>query len=414
MQRTATAKFELLQPLNEVFLSLNLALAAFYFALLHHFIGVAYSKDTSDDYAFLYYFLRAAVRLNRLLHYQPYGYEQYARWPNAGGRLGVELAFALTTVFLGVLFLTVFRLVRNSRHYNNVLRYVGGLVFVLAFPLTYVLLFKRGDSSTLASTWSVAIPELFCATVLVVIYLIRPFSAWVMGILLLHYGLWALVYRGSGTGDTLYGPIPPRLLLLLIPIGGAVWLFYCQVSRGDSKIELSDELVSKQLLAAVAVSIVGMGALWLPGGGYSLVHAKSRDSLTIEKWHSNCQMGCPVYKITVHGNGAVEYVGERFVKVRGAQASSLNEEQMQAVLVGFDRADFFSLEDQAFAWGYHSARVSVRITVDGKTKEVSSDTYNIGAKSGLQAKFVDAATNLDRIIGTDRWVKCDDDTRCEY
>ena len=294
MQRTATAKFELLQPLNEVFLSLNLALAAFYFALLHHFIGVAYSKDTSDDYAFLYYFLRAAVRLNRLLHYQPYGYEQYARWPNAGGRLSVELAFALTTVFLGVLFLTVFRLVRNSRHYNNVLRYVGGLVFVLAFPLTYVLLFKRGDSSTLASTWSVAIPELFCATVLVVIYLIRPFSAWVMGILLLHYGLWALVYRGSGTGDTLYGPIPPRLLLLLIPIGGAVWLFYCQVSRGDSKIELSDELVSKQLLAAVAVSIVGMGALWLPGGGYSLVHAKSRDSLTIEKWHSNCQMGCPV------------------------------------------------------------------------------------------------------------------------
>jgi hypothetical protein len=123
-------------------------------------------------------------------------------------------------------------------------------------------------------------------------------------------------------------------------------------------------------------------------------------------------MGCPVYKITVHGNGEVEYVGEYFVKVRGAQASSLNEEQIQAALVGFDRADFFSLEDQAFAWGYHAARVRVRITVDGKTKEVSSDTYHIGAKSGLQAKFVDAAANLDSIIGTDRWVKCGE-ARCQ-
>jgi hypothetical protein len=140
----------------------------------------------------------------------------------------------------------------------------------------------------------------------------------------------------------------------------------------------------------VAVSVAGLGALWLPGRGYSLVHAKNRDSLTIERWHSNCQIGCPVYKITVHGNGAVEYVGEQFVKVRGAQASSLNEEQIESVLVDFDRADFFSLEDQAFAWGYHTARVNVPIAVDGKTKEVSSDMYHIGAKSGLQSKFVEA------------------------
>jgi hypothetical protein len=154
-----------------------------------------------------------------------------------------------------------------------------------------------------------------------------------MGIvLLLHHSLWALVYQGSGTGDTLYGPIPPRLLLLLIPIGGP---------SGCN---------SKQLLAAVAVSVAGLGELWLPGRGYSLVHAKNRDSLTIEMWHSKCQIGCPVYKITAHGNGAVEYVGEQFVKVRGAQASSLNEEQMESILVDFDRAEFFSLEDQAFAW----------------------------------------------------------------
>jgi Domain of unknown function (DUF6438) len=413
VQRNVPVKPTRLQLLCEVFLSLNLALVLLYYYLVRSFIEASYSKDTSDAYSFLYYFFRAAVRLNRILRYQPSGYEKYVRWPNAGGRLGVELAFALTTVFLGVLFLAFLRLALNSRSYNNVLRSFGGLVFLLAFPFSCVLVFGGGGNRTLASAYSVAIPELLCAALVFLIYLLRPFAAWSMGILLLlHYGLWALIYRGSGTGDTLYGPIPPPLLLLLIPIGGAIWLYYCQVSRRDSKIELSERLWSKQLLAAVAVSMAGLGALWLPGSGYSLVRAKNRDSLTIETWHSNCQIGCPVYKITVHGNGAVEYVGEQFVKVRGSQASSLNEKQMQAVLAGFDRADFFSLEDQAFAWGYHSARVSVRITVDGKTKEVRGDTYDIGAKSGLQAKFVAAVANLDRIIGTDRWVKCGE-VRCQ-
>ena len=126
MHRGFPARLIQLQRLNEVLLSLNLALAGFYYWLVRHFIDAAYSMGASDAYAFLYYFFRGAVRLNRILHYQPSGYEKYVRWPNAGGQLGVELAFALTTVFLGVLFLAVWRLARNSRYYNNALRAFGG------------------------------------------------------------------------------------------------------------------------------------------------------------------------------------------------------------------------------------------------------------------------------------------------
>jgi hypothetical protein len=177
VQRNAPVKSAKLQLLSEVLLSLNLALVLSHYYLVRSFKETSYSKYTSDAYTFLYYFSRVAVRLNRLLHYQPSGYKKYVRWPNAGGRLGVELAFALTTVFLGVLFLTVLRLARNSRNYNNVLRSFGALVFLLAFPLTYVLLFDRSDNRTLASAFSVAIPELLCAAVLYLIFLLRPFSA---------------------------------------------------------------------------------------------------------------------------------------------------------------------------------------------------------------------------------------------
>lgn len=413
MQTTATGKLAPPQQLQEAFLSLNLAFVAFYYIVVSHLIDASYSKATSDAYTFLYYFFRAAVRLNRLLHYHPSGLQRYAQWPNAGGRLGVELAFALTTVFISVLFLAALHLVRRSRYYISVLRSFGGLVFALAFPTTYILLFDRSYMPMLVPTsWSVPILELICATVLVLIYLLRPFPVWGMGIMmLLHYCFWALVYAGNGAGYTLYGPVPHPVLLLLIPVGGAVWLYYCRASSRDSSIKLSEKSGTKMLFAGVAVSLIGLGTLWLPGPGYSLVHAKNRDTLTVEMSHPG-GAASPEYKITVHGNGTVEYVGEHFVRVRGAQASSLNEQQMQEVLVGFDRADFFSLEDQAFAWGYHTARVSVRITVDGKTKEVTSDMYHVGAKAGLQAKFVDAATNPDGIIETDRWVKCDE-ARCQ-
>ena len=120
-------------------------------------------------------------------------------------------------------------------------------------------------------------------------------------------------------------------------------------------------------------------------------------------------MGCSVYTVTVHGNGAVSMLEEHFVKV---QTKNHVVDQIRSILEEFDRADFFSLEEQAFAWGYHSSRVNVRITVDGKNKEVSSDTYHIGAKYGSQAKFVAAAAAIDEIVRTDRWVKCGD-ARCE-
>jgi Domain of unknown function (DUF6438) len=66
-------------------------------------------------------------------------------------------------------------------------------------------------------------------------------------------------------------------------------------------------------------------------------------------------MGCPVYTVTVHGNGKVDYVGQQFVRVHGAESSFLSQDQVRTILEGFDRADFSRLEDRAFAWGYYTS-----------------------------------------------------------
>ena len=99
---------------------------------------------------------------------------------------------------------------------------------------------------------------------------------------------------------------------------------------------------------------------------------------------------------------------DHFVRDRGPEHVVISKDKIHTLIVDFDQADFFNLEDRAFAWGFHTSGVGVKITIDGKTKEVWSDAYHIGSKSGLQARFVEAADAIDKAVGTDQWVKCDE------
>jgi hypothetical protein len=191
-------------------------------------------------------------------------------------------------------------------------------------------------------------------------------------------------------------------------VSGAAWLLYLKSSpQIATPIERNDSS-SKWVLVPSALALAALAGLWLPGKGYVLARAKDPESLNIEMWRTDCQIRCPVYKVTIQANGTVDYVGDHFVRDRGPEEVVISKDQIHTLLVDFDQAHFFNLEDRAFAWGFHTSRVGVRITIDGKTKEVWSDTYHIGSKSGLQARFVEATVAIDKAVGTDQWVKCDE------
>jgi Domain of unknown function (DUF6438) len=401
--------------LHEILLCLNLSLVSFYFLVTHYLNNASLSSGTSDAYAFLYCFFRAAVKINDFLHVGSL-HPDAARWPNAGGTLGVELAFVISVVCIGLVLLSLLQFVRNSRSLKFVLNPFAGSVVLLAFPAAHILLFINRDPATSAMRWPPLslIAEFICFGPAFLIHLRHPVAIRVIGFLMLfHYCFWFLILFKHDRFDTISGPVPPPLLLLLIPLGGALWLRYSRTPPGDSPLPPRTASRKKWSLVGTTSSAAVLAVLWLPGRGYSLVRAKNPDSLNIEMRRSTCQTSCPDYTVIIHGSGKVEYIGEHFVRIHGPQESLLPQEQLQAVLKTFDHANFFSLEDQAFAWGYHTSRVTVKITVDGKTKEVTSDAYHIGAKSGAQAKFVSAAAAIDRVVGTDRWVKCDD-SRCQF
>ena len=71
MQETRVLNQAHIRALHGVLLSLNLALVFFYGFTLGNFVEAGFSGGTGDAYRFLYWFFRAAVRINKLLHYQP-------------------------------------------------------------------------------------------------------------------------------------------------------------------------------------------------------------------------------------------------------------------------------------------------------------------------------------------------------
>ena len=410
MARTPSLNNDDIRASCEILLSLNLAFAFYYGITMYSLTQVAYSKGTSDGYAFVYYFLRSAVRINNLLHLRSSN-PVYGRLPNPGSQIGVDLTFAISTIGLAVILLLFLRFLLRARPLAVIANPILGFLALLALPGVYLYIFHGvWKQPTMSPIWAIAAPEFLFTGFLFLLYRWRALSAWAIGFLiLLHYCFWLpILWRDANAITPLYEVYSPRVFLLIYVVSGVAWLLHLKSSpQIATPIERSDS-GSKWVLVSSVLSLAALAALWLPGKGYVLANAKDPESLDIEMWRTDCQIRCPVYKVTIHGNGTVDYVGDHFVRDRGPEQVVISKDQIHALLVDFDQADFFNLEDRAFAWGFHTSRVGVRITIDGRTKEVWSDSYHIGSKSGLQARFVEATAAIDKVVGTDQWVKCDE------
>lgn len=343
-----------LRTYQEILLSWNLAFALVCADFLRHAKPLAHGSVSDEEYNFLYAFFRGAVRINDLLRIRS-SYPSFGPLPNPGSQVGSELMFVLSVLCLAIPLFATLRLVSRTRASQLILGPFAGILALFAVPFFY--LYGNSYSFHLA---------------------LIPF-----------YDLYS-----------------PWLLFLTYPLSLLLSLLFWK-ALPDSQPTHIDTWLRTLLFASSGASLLLLAALWLPGRGYSLVHANHPELLTIKMSRERCRGMCPVYSVTIHGDGNVEYAGEEFVQDRSPHAETLSKEQFQALLQKFDSANFFALEDRAFAWGSDTPRVRVFISVDGRTKEVSSDAYFTGAKSGAQDLFVQAAAELDKATNSDRWVKCD-------
>ena len=92
--------------------------------------------------------------------------------------------------------------------------------------------------------------------------------------------------------------------------------------------------------------------------------------ITMER--TACKDNCPVYLLTIYGNGSATYDGQMNVKRIGGAATSVSEEKINQLMSEFRKIDFFALSDNYTAGSsIDFPTVIISITIDGKEKSVT-------------------------------------------
>jgi len=119
--------------------------------------------------------------------------------------------------------------------------------------------------------------------------------------------------------------------------------------------------------------------------------------ITLER--TACFGTCPIYKLTISGDGTVIYEGQDFVQVKGEQTASLSPAQIQDLITAFEQAQFFTLTDYINKDRTDSPSVITSMTLNGKTKTVN---HYYGDDSAPQALF-DLESKIDEITNSKQW-----------
>lgn len=405
--------------LHEIIFGLNIASALGYALLVYISRNQASMTPANDS---TYYFLLGAFRINDFLHVRSIktvATSALARqFPSRWSQLGEELAVIVTVLGATAFLLLLLRLFGRTSTYRALLNSVALVTALFAAPACYLCVSKltwnwlREPISPVRSPFWQSFPavvfaaEILCLCALMIFYRKRPrFNRLTIGLLISHYAFWTPVLLAE-IRISFYPLYTPYLLLFVFPLSISVWLLHRERLFRRPEENNRGEAGRWTWVLAVA-ALAALSAIWSPSRALGLAHPRDLDSLTVQLSRGPCYGSCPSYTITIHGNGLVEYMGQRHSKIQGQEKGSINREQVIDLLRILDRVRFMSLEDRAFCWGFDSPSVEIVVSVDGSTKGVVSDSEFVGAKTGHQAHFVEAAGEIDKIVGSAQWVDCD-------
>ncbi|HEV2401787.1 MAG TPA: DUF6438 domain-containing protein [Candidatus Sulfotelmatobacter sp.] len=130
-------------------------------------------------------------------------------------------------------------------------------------------------------------------------------------------------------------------------------------------------------------------------------NSPTEDNLVLTLERTACFGSCPVYKLTIRGDGSVTYEGKKYVRVIGTRAGIVDTEKLAELVRAFSEAHYLALEDR-----YRSKLVSdqpttyTSLTLHGRHKEV--EDY-CGAPASLTA----LERKIDEVANSKKWVFID-------
>ena len=111
-----------------------------------------------------------------------------------------------------------------------------------------------------------------------------------------------------------------------------------------------------------------------------------------------CYGVCPVYKLTIFGNGKVVYKGIRFVNATGTKTYQISRDKIKELVGKFYEIDYFALKDKYDGPVTDAPATITSITIDGKTKRVVN-------YYGAPKKLIELEDKIDEMADSEKWIK---------
>ena len=126
------------------------------------------------------------------------------------------------------------------------------------------------------------------------------------------------------------------------------------------------------------------------------------EEIVIKLDRTACFGNCPVYALTIFGNGTVVYVGQDFVQTKGSKETSISTDTVKQLVSEIDKAGYFSLNDSYTKFGVSDMpTVNTSIRMGGKTKTI---IHYLGDRTAPK-QLTDLENKIDELVNSAQWIK---------
>jgi D-alanyl-D-alanine carboxypeptidase len=130
--------------------------------------------------------------------------------------------------------------------------------------------------------------------------------------------------------------------------------------------------------------------------------AATYNDLVITLERTPCHGFCPVYKLTIDGDGTVVYEGIDFVSTKNREETTISREKIEQLIEEFESIDYFSLNDKYTELTITDAPSAITsITLGGKTKTIEHYHGDFSAPEEL----TELEDKIDEIVNSEQWIK---------
>jgi hypothetical protein len=119
---------------------------------------------------------------------------------------------------------------------------------------------------------------------------------------------------------------------------------------------------------------------------------------------TSCYGSCPAYKLTLHGDGRVEYEGGKNVKLTSKKEGHVQSGDLKKILAAFDKADFFSIKP----YTYDTCTCTVCTDMPTAITEIRAKgmSHRVEHYYGCRCapkELWELEESIDGIVGTRQW-----------